>query len=163
MHLITFLALGLAQFSLGLDLRIVGGRDAKLDEFPYQVSIRYQGQHHCGGMVIAEDLVLTAAHCFDYVGLNDDLIVVAGGINLIRNEGVEQEAQIEQIVIHEDYISAYFQNDICLLKVFPPFRLNSHVQAVSLPDPMEETSPGVMTVVTGWGYLSVSRFVGLSF
>ncbi|XP_013168614.1 PREDICTED: vitellin-degrading protease-like [Papilio xuthus] len=45
------------------DVRIVGGEDIDITGAPYQVSIVYAGRHSCGGSIIADDLVLTAAHC----------------------------------------------------------------------------------------------------
>lgn len=43
--------------------RIVGGDIISLSEAPYQVSLQFQGKHICGGSIISENFVLTAAHC----------------------------------------------------------------------------------------------------
>ena len=46
---------------------IVGGQYATEGQFPYLVSFQSQFQHFCGGAVIDENNVLTAAHCCEYV------------------------------------------------------------------------------------------------
>lgn len=43
--------------------KIVGGYDAKNGEFPYQVSIRINNKHFCGGSILNQYYILTAAHC----------------------------------------------------------------------------------------------------
>lgn len=43
---------------------IAGGRHAAALQFPYQVSIQVDNTNGCGAGIIADDLILTAAHCF---------------------------------------------------------------------------------------------------
>ncbi|KAK6322272.1 hypothetical protein J4Q44_G00070640 [Coregonus suidteri] len=44
--------------------RIIGGSAANLGNWPWQVSLHFQGFHTCGGTLVAPDFVVTAAHCF---------------------------------------------------------------------------------------------------
>lgn len=49
--------------------RIVGGHDAEPGQFPYQISLRNRNSHTCGGSIIDEKWILTAAHCVVYDGV----------------------------------------------------------------------------------------------
>jgi hypothetical protein len=44
--------------------RVVGGQDSTDGEWPWVVSIRKNGTHHCAGSLLTSHWVVTAAHCF---------------------------------------------------------------------------------------------------
>lgn len=50
---------------LRLDSRIVGGDETTIEENPWQVSIQLLGLHSCGGSIISQNTIVTAAHCVD--------------------------------------------------------------------------------------------------
>lgn len=65
----VFLAIVCSSYCLkkgrGFDIqgKIVGGEDIRIEEAPYQVSLRQFNFHICGGAIISPKFVITAAHC----------------------------------------------------------------------------------------------------
>jgi len=139
--------------------RIVGGEEAADGEFPWQVSLRSIGAvgstHFCGGSVLNENWVVTAAHCC--AGQSSlSLHVVAGGIKLNNNEGEEERRNVDEIIGHPDYSSRDLTNDICLLKLQEPLEMTEWVQPIPLA--RAESEAGADMIVTGWGTLNEGGF-----
>ncbi|KAK9498353.1 hypothetical protein O3M35_003004 [Rhynocoris fuscipes] len=142
-------------------VRIVGGSNAKPAEFPWQVSlqrsIRSSSFHICGGAVISSYWILTAAHCVTDMPASA-LSVVAGDYDLYKKEGHEQRVNVVK-VITQNYTKASFMNDIALLQVNPPLRLDGNwIAPICLPEAGAKFSVYLIVTgfatVTGWGRLS---------
>ena len=69
------------------ELKIVGGTVVTPNSWPWQVALKYNGQLFCGGTLLDQNWVLTAAHC-EYN--TQTAIVVLGEHNLYTSEGTEQ-------------------------------------------------------------------------
>nr|XP_040039388.1 cathepsin G-like [Gasterosteus aculeatus aculeatus] len=89
---------------------IVGGRDAAPQSRPYMASLQIRGQHNCGGALVREDFVPTAAHC----QIRGQYTVVLGADSLTANEATKQEFRAVRSIPHPDYTAN--ENDIMLLK-----------------------------------------------
>ncbi|KAF4526471.1 hypothetical protein B566_EDAN015133 [Ephemera danica] len=130
--------------------RIVGGQPASEGEYPSQVSIRYAGAHNCGGTIISDRFILTAAHCVKIPGVEQ--FTVAVGTNN-WNKGVEHN--ITTATPHAGFNWTDFSSpDIGLIEVDPPIEFNNVTQPAIMAEPFEETFAGSPAIIVGWGLRS---------
>jgi len=141
--------------------RIVGGELAADGEFPFQVSLRSIGAlgatHFCGGSIISDTWIVTAAHCCAGK-LPATMHVVAGGVKLNNFENEEENRNLAQIVSNPRYSSSNQENDICLLQLKEALEWTEFVQPIALPEFQQQTADGTMATVTGWGTLHEGDF-----
>jgi len=149
--------------------KIVGGEPAETP-IPWQVSIRSckTGDcHYCGGTILDEKTVLTAAHCYEYLNTMEGHYVMAGSLD--RFDTSAQVIAIDTIVRNEalPYVSKEINNDYLILKMKSSFTFDAHVQRACLPDASDTPKAGEMCFVSGWGKnkygteTEVLQFVGL--
>uniref|UniRef100_A0ABM5FNM6 Transmembrane protease serine 12 isoform X1 n=1 Tax=Pogona vitticeps TaxID=103695 RepID=A0ABM5FNM6_9SAUR len=136
--------------------RIIGGHDAQLGAWPWQVSLqvffRSVGYRHiCGGSLINNNSVLTAAHCIrNYV--NPDIWrAVIGLHNLYKAHSYTAKYQIRAIVVHSDFEFGTFDNDIALFKLIKSVKYNDFIQPVCLPNTYLHLTAKIPCFISGWG------------
>ncbi|KAG0420982.1 hypothetical protein HPB47_003113, partial [Ixodes persulcatus] len=135
---------------------IVGGRRAKMGEFPWMVALRFREVpiQFCGGSLIKADIVLTAAHCLDTYELID-VRADAGMIDIRKVGGPYHQARLPaRFILHEDYNKSSDNNDIALIKLRRPFNISRSrgmIGTICLTrKPVDYMKP---IEVAGWGYL----------
>jgi secreted trypsin-like serine protease len=140
-------------------LNIVDDFDTSIDAFPWIVSIQfnYLGklEHVCGGALVSDIFVLTAASCFGRALSLFSLFSIHAGIGSIynENEAAEQTRSVSQIILHPNYVSDKFLNNLALVRVSPAFNIKS--LSVSIISLSNLTSLENMDLVTiGWNVMA---------
>lgn len=82
---------------------IIGGTlTTSIADNPWQVSVRFNGFTHCGGVILNENWILTTAYCVTGPVEDWTITVVAGSLRRLGSEG--QHRLISQIVNHPSYV-----------------------------------------------------------
>lgn len=98
--------------------KIKGGDTAQQGEFPWQVSLRINGQHFCAGSIIDKTHILTAAHCVDEEDgiLAAELTVLVGTNN--AHELLPTIHKVKSLHCHEKYKKQVpYRHDIAVVTV----------------------------------------------
>ncbi|XP_051999988.1 trypsin-1 isoform X2 [Xyrauchen texanus] len=130
------------------DDKIVGGFECTKNGVPYQVSLN-SGYHFCGGSLISNLWVVSAAHCY-----KSRVQVRLGEHNIDVTENTEQFINSAKVIRHPRYNSNNLDNDIMLIKLSQPASLNSYVQTIALPSSC--AGAGSNCLISGWGNMSAS-------
>uniref|UniRef100_A0A8C6TP54 Peptidase S1 domain-containing protein n=1 Tax=Neogobius melanostomus TaxID=47308 RepID=A0A8C6TP54_9GOBI len=135
--------------------RIVGGAEASPGSWPWIVSLTYGKEHNCGGSLINELWVLTAAHCINPPGQ------VRINSSKLREEHISNNTvsrDIDSVWRHPEFNqTGELENDICLLKLSAPVAFTEHIRPVCLGARGSTFPAGFPSWVAGWGYLDESE------
>ncbi|KAH0626590.1 hypothetical protein JD844_001664 [Phrynosoma platyrhinos] len=136
--------------------RIIGGNNAKEGEWPWQVSIRQNRGHLCGGSLISNQWVVTAAHCFHGPLDPTQYKVNLGEYELTKPAPSMISASISQIIVYPYYAGAKVGADIALVKLNNSVKFSRTILPICLPNSSDPDpfSPGMTCSVTGWGTIT---------
>ncbi|ENQ4671776.1 S1 family peptidase [Vibrio cholerae] len=134
----------------GVSSRIIGGEQAPAGEWPYMVALtgRDTDYDFCGGSLLNERYVLTAAHCVDKEDpAHIDAIV---GAYDMKNLGTAERIRVKRIYVHQDYAYASGGNDIAVLELESAPRLTQFTSIATAAD-FNQINNGDLLTVIGFG------------
>ncbi|XP_026848307.1 trypsin I-P1 isoform X1 [Drosophila persimilis] len=156
--------------------KVVGGYSITIAQVPFQVSVRRRSMHErtyglgliCGGALISQRVVCSAAHCFAVNNSYNPVrfygpklfVVVAGSTQIDQADRNTKEYLVQQIIGHSDYNATTLENDIALIF------LNGYVSWSSktvraIPLATKAQREGTTCLINGWA-AKISPKVGKS-
>lgn len=133
--------------------KIAGGRPADPGEYPWMAALitrRDTTGAFCGGVLITDRHVLSAAHCSNRIKIQE-LFVRLGEYSFEQaNETRTRDFRVAEIRQHVDFDMTTYENDIALLKLLRPSTFNSYIWPICMP-PIGDNYEGKRGVVIGWG------------
>ncbi|XP_045773777.1 brachyurin-like [Maniola jurtina] len=136
---------------------IVGGAQADIAEVPYQVglviSLLFLLSSVCGGSLISNNRVLTAAHCYSDGILKANTFTVVMGSNKLFFGGLRIDTT--DVSVHPDWNPTKIENDLCILRI-PIVAFTDVIKPIALPshESASNTFAGWTAIASGYGFTS---------
>ncbi|XP_031626302.1 trypsin-1-like [Contarinia nasturtii] len=127
---------------------IVGGHETIIEKHPWQVALLFRSKHSCGGSIISETFVLSAAHCFvSSRSLSDYQLRVGSSYHAKGGEIVK----IKRVFIHKKYDTESYDYDFALIFLAKSLKFGNKIRPIALIRSNQKIWDGTKSIVTGWG------------
>lgn len=116
------------------------------------MSLRNSDGHFCGGSILNDRYILTAAHCVENTS-KSSITIWAGVTDFYSPGNYRQILKVKNIYIHPKFRRSTLDYDVAVLEVKKPFRFNNNVQPVTLISSSDKRPErvGNTVQVSGWG------------
>lgn len=118
------------------------------------VSDGYQAQF-CGGSLMAENVVITAAHCVEDISA-DEVEIAVNVLNLSDITSGQRQI-VEEIIIHPDWDTDTTENDIALL-ILEDGSVNAGIETIDLVAAGTNLTAGTDVRALGWGEIETGDY-----
>lgn len=126
------------------DPRIVGGQETTIGQVPYLINLRQNGQFICGGSLITNKCVLTAAHCVS--GVPASSLSINAGTSKLSDSGLQR--QVQKTFVSSFYSPLTLDMDVAILKLAEPLS-GPNIATISLCSQRPGNNEFVR--ISGWG------------
>lgn len=148
--------LGIHQHAQGEPLRtpkIINGDDAPEGDWPWMAALLYKPinsasiAHFCGGALISDRHILTAAHCVT-IFEPGDIQILLGETKIPTNEG--NRLDIVGYTVHPQYNPNTLEHDLAIIKLKTPVDIAP--AQIALQSDAALYQPGAPAFILGWGF-----------
>jgi len=118
------------KLSREIDSKIVGGEEAKPHSWGWAVALFLGNRFFCGGSLITERHVLTAAHCAE---ISNNINIHIGGHKLGQVEDGKVIARSQKIKIHDGWDRYSLSNDIAIITLDTNVTFTDSIRPACIP------------------------------
>jgi transmembrane protease serine 9 len=136
--------------------RILFGSEVKPGAYPFQVGVIRDESSLCGGSLIRDNWVLTAAHCVTVIQDGKAGVAAPGSFDVFVGSNTLAKGdriKVSEVYRHPDYNPAFTDNDVALLKLVraPQGVRYDKIRIVSATNEAAFSAPGTRMRIIGWG------------
>lgn len=132
---------------------VVGGDPIPVEQVPWQAVVYVEADNRlCGGAIIDESWIVTAAHCV--VGFSGSQVDAHVGITELRERNADNAVEVSEVIVHPSWDASRFRNDIALLRLSTPISIEQSQQPIAIPvglDAAQWPAAGTPASISGWG------------